>query len=165
MISWRKKQLRMLDIEHFHLDQVLLNFVKKNKVSTVMLQGTTDIEYFQSNLPGVLVTSKTDIFADSIFVTLATTSIHFETFLKKLANTVNISRPKYVYVAVNKYLVATNVSWPDLTDNYDNDLLNVISDKLKLSGYKELSRSYIDDDRGQYFNFAHPTTNAYYEII
>jgi hypothetical protein len=51
MISWRKKQLRMLDIEHFHLDQVLLNFVKKNKVSTVMLQGTTDIEYFNQIYP------------------------------------------------------------------------------------------------------------------
>ena len=91
--------------------------------------------------------------------------LSFETFLSLLKDKVADYLPKYVYVAINKYIITTQISWPNLTDDYDQDLLDILAATMLLRGYKEIRRSFIPDDRGQYFNFAHGTTNVYYEII
>ena len=87
-------------------------------------------------------------------------NLNLENFIQELQSKITVSRPAYLYVAVNKYTVETQQVWPGLTDDYDADLLDIIGDSLL--DYRELSRHYLED-RGQYFNFAHPTTNAYYE--
>ena len=89
-------------------------------------------------------------------------NLNLENFIQELQSKITVSRPAYLYVAVNKYVVETQQVWSDLTDDYDADLLDIIGDSLL--DYRELSRHYLED-RGQYFNFAHPTTNAYYERI
>lgn len=89
----------------------------------------------------------------------------FENFLSLLKEKVANCLPEYVYVAINKYDITTKISWPNLTNDYDQDLLDILSDAMSLNGYGEIRRSCIPDDRGQYFNFAHGTTNAYYKII
>jgi hypothetical protein len=89
-------------------------------------------------------------------------NLNLENFLRDLQVNITAVEPDWLYIAVNKYTVETQQVWPDLTDDYDADLLDAVS--RSLNGYRELSRHYLED-RGQYFNFAHPTTNAYYERI
>jgi hypothetical protein len=165
MISWRIKQLQMLNIEFIEQDRVLIDFVKKHDISTLVLRGTRDIKYFQSYLPDVLITSNIAEYKNSALAILVTNPVCFEIFLSNTSKQIFNSKPKYIYIAINKYLVDTQVPWSNLTNNYDKDLLNILTSTVTSIGYKEIARSYIKNDRGQYFNFAHPTTNVYYEIL
>jgi hypothetical protein len=165
MISWRLKQLQMLNKEFIEQDRILIDFVKEHHISTLILQGTTDIEYFQSYLPDTLVTPTINVYDNAVMAVLVNYPVCFELFLNKLVKQIYNAKPKYVYVAINKYLIKTNLSWPNLTSDYDKDLLDIVSTEIASVGYNELTRKYVANDRGQYFNFAHPTTNVYYEIL
>ena len=162
MISWRLKQLEMFygGIGIIEQDHRLIEFVKQNNIQRLTIQGDPDIESFQQRLPECIVASKyhTDSFMLSVLKT--NLNLNLENFIQELQSKITVSRPAYLYVAVNKYTVETQQVWPGLTDDYDADLLDIIGDSLL--DYRELSRHYLED-RGQYFNFAHPTTNAYYE--
>jgi hypothetical protein len=165
MASWRLKQLQLLNIEFIEQDRVLIDFVKKHDISTLVLRGTEDIKYFQSYLPNVLITSSIADYKNFALAILVTGPVCFEVFLSDTNKQIANFKPKYVYIAINKYLVGTQVPWSSLTDNYDKDLLDILTSEITSIGYKEIARSYIENDRGQYFNFAHPTTNVYYEIL
>ena len=164
MASWRLKQREMFygGTGVIEQDHRLIEFVKQNNIQRLTIQGDPDIEYFQQRLPECIVASKyhTDSFMLSVLKT--NLNLNLENFIQELQSKITVSRPAYLYVAVNKYVVETQQVWSDLTDDYDADLLDIIGDSLL--DYRELSRHYLED-RGQYFNFAHPTTNAYYERI
>ena len=165
MISHRIRQ-----INHYNnnsvltLDQVLIEFAKNKQVRTLLLQGDPDAEYFTRHLPDCQI-NKPGPGPLLLAIIYNRPGLNFEQFLNNIVTTVNKFNPQWVYVAINKYLVSTQCAWADLTDNYDADLLDIIKHTLSVHQYCELTRSYIDNDTGQYFNFAHPTTNAYYENI
>jgi hypothetical protein len=164
MASWRLKQLEMFygGTGIIEQDHRLIEFVKHNNIQRLTIQGDPDVEYFQQRLPDCVVSSK--YHSDSFMLAVLKTNLNLnlENFLRNLQPSITAVEPDWLYIAVNKYTVETQQVWPDLTDNYDADLLDAIG--RSLYGYRELSRHYLED-RGQYFNFAHPTTNAYYERI
>jgi hypothetical protein len=164
MASWRLKQLEMFygGTGVIEQDHRLIEFVKQNNIQRLTIQGDPDIEYFQQRLPECKVASK--YHRDSFMLAVLKTSLNLnlENFLRDLQVNITAVEPDWLYIAVNKYTVETQQVWPNLTDDYDADLLDAVG--RSLNGYRELSRHYLED-RGQYFNFAHPTTNAYYERI
>lgn len=164
MISWRQKQLEMFYSGSgiIEQDHRLIEFVKQHNIRQLTIQGDPDIEYFQQRLSDCTVSSKCHNGSFMLAVLKTNLNLNLENFLQELRSCVLTFQPAYLYVAVNKYVVETQQIWSDLTDDYDADLLDIIGDSLL--DYKELSRHYVED-RGQYFNFAHPTTNAYYERI
>jgi len=160
MLSWRLKQLQMQKPGFIIAqDAVLIEFIKQHRITSLGLLGDLDADYFQSHLPKTRVNNNPDSEMLAVFETVL--EITFENFLNRLSNLTDEYRPKWLYVAINKYVVTTNTQWHNLTDNYDNDLLDIITSILPK--YTEVSRKYISDDTGQYFNFAHPTTNIYYQ--
>jgi hypothetical protein len=165
MTSHRIRQINHYDNNSvLSLDQVLIEFVKVKQVKTMLLQGDSDTEYFIRHLPDCQI-NKTGPGPLLLAIFYNHPRLNFEQFLNHTVNTVNESNPQWIYIAINKYLVSTQHTWPNLTDNYDADLLDIVKHTLSVHHYCELTRSYIDNDTGQYFNFAHPTTNAYYENI
>jgi hypothetical protein len=79
--------------------------------------------------------------------------------------TANIQQhnPHWVYIAINKYLITTQVQWHDLTDNYDQDLIDIVSHSIMPLGFVKINQCYLAHDDGRYFNFVHPTTNMLYQ--
>jgi hypothetical protein len=166
-MSWRKQQLQQYYNGNAIIEQdsCLIEFVKKHSVEQLCFVGENDFEYFSDRLPGVSIDSISNHRPNFMLAIFKPNPyVNFENFLNDLTNYITNTLPSYLYVAINKYAITTQQSWENLTDNYDADLLNILSNKVALSGYCELTRSY-QEDRGQYFNFAHPTTNAYYERI
>lgn len=165
MASWRLQQLEMFYggkgiIEQDHR---LIEFVKNNNVPRLAIIGDPDIEYFQQRLPDCVVSTNLQQQNPFMLAVLKTNlNVNLENFLQEMQSRVVLYQPQWLYVAINKYVIETQQVWSDLTDDYDADLLDIISDSLL--DYRELSRHYLED-RGQYFNFAHPTTNVYYERI
>lgn len=164
MTSWRLKQLEMFygGTGIIEQDHRLIEFVKQNNIQRLTIQGDPDIDYFQQRLPECAVSSKHHDDSFMLAVLKTSLNLNLENFLQELQSKIAISQPAYLYVAINKYVVETQQVWSDLTDDYDADLIDIIGDSLL--DYRELSRHYLED-RGQYFNFAHPTTNVYYERI
>lgn len=164
MVSWRLKQLEMFygGTGIMEQDHRLIEFVKQNRIQRLTIQGESDVDYFQQRLPECAVSSK--YHTDSFMLAVLKTDLHLnlENFLHNLQVNTTAVRPAWLYIAVNKYTVETQQAWPNLTDDYDADLLDIIS--ASLSDYRPLCRHYLED-RGQYFNFVHPTTNVYYERI
>jgi len=162
MVSWRLKQLEMFygGIGIIEQDHRLIEFVKQNNIQRLTILGDPDIEYFQQRLPECAVSSKHQDDSFMLAVLKTSLNLNLESFIRELQSKIAVSRPAYLYVAVNKYVVETQQVWSDLTDDYDADLLDIISDSLL--DYRELSRHYLED-RGQYFNFGPPATNAYNE--
>ena len=164
MASWRLKQLEMFygGTGVIEQDHRLIEFVKHNNIQRLTIQGDPDIEYFQQRLPECVVSSKYHSDSFMLAVLKPNLNLNLENFLRDLQTSITAVEPDWLYIAVNKYTVETQQVWPELTDDYDADLLDAVG--RSLNGYRELSRHYLED-RGQYFNFAHPTTNAYYERI
>lgn len=165
MASWRLQQLEMFYGGKGIIDQDhrLIEFVKQHNIKSLTLMGDPDIEYFQERLPDCAVSNNLQRTGPFMLAVLKTNlNVNLENFLREIQSRVMTYRPHWLYVAINKYVIETNEVWSDLTDDYDADLLDIIGDSLL--DYRELSRHYLED-RGQYFNFAHPTTNVYYERI
>jgi hypothetical protein len=76
---------------------------------------------------------------------------------------IQAANPDWVYIAINKYLITTDQHWHNLTDNYDQDLIDIVSLSLLPLNFVKIKQSYIEHDDGTHFNFVHPTTNMYYE--
>jgi len=166
-MSWRRQQLQQYynGDAIIEQDSCLIEFVKKHNVKQLCFVGENDFEYFSDRLPGVdinMVSNHGPNFMLAVFKT--NPYVNFENLLHDLTSYVTDTLPDYLYVALNKYVITTQQSWNNLTNDYDADLLDILAHKIALSGYCELARAYRED-RGQYFNFAHPTTNAYYKRI
>ena len=165
-MSWRKQQLQ----EYYQgngiieQDSQLIDFVKRHNIKRMAIVGEKDLDYFQERLPGVALQHHFDHRDEMLAFIPNNLDFNFEEFTGRIRNILALLKTKYVYIAINKYTVVTKLKWPNLTDDYDADLLNVCAHLLQKEGYQELKRSY-KEDRGQYFNFVHPTTNAYYERI
>lgn len=166
-MSWRKQQLQEYYNSNSIIEQdaCLIEFVKTHNVKQLCLDGDNDIDYFEDRLPGVTVSALVDHTQTSMLAVLRPNPyVNLEHFLEEITGKVADTQPNYLYIAINKYAVTTEKQWHNLTDCYDTDLLNIINSELLSFGYRELSRHYRED-HGQYFNFAHPTTNAYYERV
>jgi hypothetical protein len=164
-MSWRKQQLN----QYYNGDGImeqdaqLIKFIKDRAVTKLCLFGEPDLEYFAERLPGVEIYNQWRKENNYMVAFIRTNPyVNFEQFLSQLSNIVKGAPPDYLYVAINKYVVVTEQEWPDLTDNYDADLLDNITKVITPTGYQEVARAYREDT-GQYFNFVHPTTNIYYE--
>lgn len=164
-MSWRKQQLQ----EYYNgngiieQDACLIEFVKSHNIKQLCFVGENDLDYFSTRLPGVTVASHTVSTQTSMLAVLKPNPyVNLENFLTEIADQVTSANPDYMYIAINKYAVTTEQQWQNLTDHYDTDLLDIIGSTVLTCGYRELTRT-TKDDRGQYFNFAHPVTNAYYE--
>ena len=125
-----------------------------------MIKGESDIDYFQSQLVDCRVNESSPellaIFANALHNRM-------EDVLEEITKEITRFGPRWIYIAVNKYLITTDQDWPNLTEDYDRDLINVLNAHLFHLNYCALTESYIKDDHGQYFNFCHPTTNIFYE--
>ena len=140
-------------------EKKLLDFVADNNVTSLVLVGDSDLDYLKSALPnckfGQLdATGMLIMFANELGMKL-------ESILDQLHKELCTHSPLWAYVAINKYLVTTNKTWPDLTSDYDQDLMNIVAQHMCKIGYKEISRHNILD-LGHSYNFAHPTTNMYF---
>jgi hypothetical protein len=159
-MSWRTQQLQGLG-GVVPQDEQLIQFIKQNNIKCMMLDGDDDVEYFQSKLPDCVVG---DISNDGILVIFANQLFNkLEEILSTLEEKIQKINPDWVYVAINKYLVITDRHWDNLTDNYDQDLIDIVSDNMHRLGFVKIKQSYLIYDNGRHFNFAHPTTNVFYK--
>lgn len=164
-MSWRKQQLDQYynGSGIMEQDARLINFVLEHDVKKLLLFGEPDLAYFAERLPEVEIYNQWRKENSYMLAFIRTNPyVNFEQFLNQLSTLVTGAPPDYVYIAINKYVVVTEQEWPDLTDDYDADLLDNITKIVTPKGYQEVSRTYREDT-GQYFNFVHPTTNVYYE--
>lgn len=141
-------------------DAQLIDFVQQHKIKRITIKNPQDCAYFSQQIPGVDISKK---FAnDSFFYVVLEKNPYlcWELFLEQLIGEVTQHRPEWLYVAVNQYVITTQIEWPGLSDNYPRDLLNSLTSCL--TDYRELKRN-DPVDLGQNFNFAHPTTYAYYQ--
>jgi hypothetical protein len=161
-MSWRLQQLSTSKGYTIKQDADFFEFVKSKNIQSIVLQGEPDIDYFRSQLPNCSINeSNPGMFA--VFVNELGNKL--EDILETVSQQVVKYNPKWVYIAVNKYLITTDLVWTDLTDNYDLDLLTIVNRQLTKLHYQVIKQSYIAEDFGQYFNFSHPTTNIFYERI
>lgn len=141
-------------------DQELIDFCVQQQVQQLTLKGDPDLKYFADRLPHCKVLNTC---FDSTFMLaylLPNPGIVLEQFIKNLQYISIKYQPAWIYVAINKYTVSTQQTWPDLTNDYDQDLLNIVA--TSLLDYAEIKR-HSCLDQGQYFNFVHPTTYAYFK--
>jgi hypothetical protein len=141
-------------------DAQLIDFVQQHKIERITIKNLQDREYFSQQIPNIDISKQ--FFNNSFFYVVLEKNPYlcWELFLEQLVSDVNQYRPNWLYVAVNQYVVTTEIEWSSLSDNYPRDLLNSLSSCL--TDYRELKRN-DPVDLGQNFNFAHPTTYAYYE--
>jgi hypothetical protein len=141
-------------------DQNLIDFCIEQQVKQLTLMGDPDSGYFSQRLPDCTV--RNHVFRDKFMLAwlLPNPGIVLEKFIKDLQRISVQHMPAWIYVAINKYTVTTRQTWPDLTDDYDQDLLNIVAKTLP--DYTELKR-HSCLDQGQYFNFVHPTTYVYFQ--
>ena len=165
-MSWRKQQIDQYynGTGIMEQDARLIDFVREKNVKNLLLFGEPDLEYFQERMPGVKVYNQWRPEYDYYMVAFIKTNLYvnFEKFLDSVKGLISSNPPGHLYIAINKYVIVTEQTWSDLTDDYDADLLNNITQTIEPLGYHEVSRTYREDT-GQYFNFVHPTTNVYYE--
>lgn len=143
-------------------DAQLIEFVQQQKIQQITIKDNQDRKYFSQQMPNVNIS---DQFSKNLFLYVVIKKnpypqLCWESFLELLNRDVNQHCPNWLYVAINQYIVTTKIEWPNLTHNYPQDLLNSLSSCL--CDYKELKRNDTVD-LGQTFNFAHPTTYAYYQ--
>lgn len=140
-------------------EKKLLDFVKEKHIKSLVLSGDSELDYYKTVFanckfgeldPGGLLI----IFANQLGMKL-------EYILSNVAVDISTHCPDWVYIAINKYLVTTDKTWPNLTSDYDQDLMNITADFIIDMGYAEISRHNILD-LGNSYNFAHPTTNMYF---
>lgn len=158
--SWRQIQIQAQDVGFvIPQEKKLLDFVQKNHITSLVLAGDSELDYLKQALPncqfgtlgpgGLLV-----VFANQLGMKL-------ENILSNIAEDISTHNPDWIYVAINKYLVTTDKTWPNLTSDYDQDLMNTVAEFITDIGYAEISRHNILD-LGNSYNFAHPTTNMYF---
>lgn len=142
-------------------DQELIDFCINRNVTQLCLQGDPDRNYFAARIPGCKVQWTPFSTGEFMLARLCSAPyVVFEQLIQQIEQQVAKHNPAWVYIAVNKYAVTTDKTWTNLTDDYDNDLLNIIAKSLP--HYTELKR-HSCFDRGQYFNFVHPSTYVYFE--
>lgn len=158
--SWRQIQIQAQPAGFvIPQEKKLLDFVVENHITSLVLAGDCELDYLKTALAncqfgtldsrGMLV-----IFANQLGMKL-------ENILSNAAVNILTLRPNWIYIAINKYLVTTDKSWPNLSSDYDQDLMNIVSDFITGVGYVELNR-YNILDLGNSYNFVHPTTNLYF---
>ena len=132
MTSWRLKQLEMFygGTGIIEQDHRLIEFVKQNNIQRLTIQGDPDIEYFQQRLPECKVSSKYHSDSFMLAVLKPNPTLNLENFLRDLQTGITAVEPDWLYIAVNKYTVETQQVWPELTDDYDADLLDAIGRSL-----------------------------------
>jgi hypothetical protein len=159
-MSWRTQQLQGLGCKILQ-DEYLIDFVKQHSITELELDGEDDVEYFQSRLPTCKIRKVYNNGLLAVFVNQLYNKLEevLPVINKKIQNT----NPDWVYIAINKYLITTDQSWNNLTDNYDQDLIDIVSLSVLPLNFSKIKQSYIESDDGKYFNFVHPTTNIYYE--
>lgn len=158
--SWRQIQIQAQDAGFvIPQEKTLLDFVQKNHITSLVLAGDSELDYLKTALanckfgtldPGGLLV----VFANQLGMKL-------ENILSDVAVDISTHNPDWIYIAINKYLVTTDKTWPDLTPDYDQDLMNIVAEFITDIGYAEISRHNILD-LGNSYNFAHPTTNMYF---
>jgi len=141
-------------------DQELIDFCIEQQVLQLALKGDPDQGYFADRLPNCKVRSTCFDSKFMLAYLLPNPVTVLEQFTKTLQHNSVKYQPAWVYVAINKYTVTTQQTWPNLTDDYDQDLLNIVA--TSLPDYTEIKR-HSCLDQGQYFNFVHPTTYAYFK--
>lgn len=143
-----------------HQDYQLIKFIKDHEIKRITIFDRFDREYFSRYLTDCEFSEKFFHEPFLLVIMQKLQPVVWEKFIEQIGARVETFRPEWVYLAVNQYMISTEIAWQNLTDDYPNDLLNTVSNKL--SNYRELCRN-ATVDLGQNFNFAHPTTNAFYQ--
>jgi hypothetical protein len=142
-------------------DEYLVDFINQHSIAALELDGEDDVEYFQSRLPICKIGSVRNNGLLAIFVNQLDNKL--EDVLSTINKKIQSANPDWVYIAINKYLITTDQVWNDLSDNYDQDLIDIVSIAVLPLNFLKIKQSYVPHDDGKYFNFVHPTTNMYYE--
>jgi hypothetical protein len=142
-------------------EQQLYKFITKNNIKTIQLIGDIDPIYAKNISDSFKCCGQDSV--DLLIVFANHFEMKLENILKQVENQIQHCQPIWIYIAINKYLVTTNELWDNLTDNYDLDLLNIVSKFFSDRHYTELARNNILD-LGSSYNFVHPTTNLYFRI-
>jgi hypothetical protein len=159
-MSWRTQQLQGLGCKILQ-DEYLVDFVNQHGITVLELDGEDDVEYFRSRLPTCKIGPVCNNGLLAVFVNQLDNKL--EEVLLSINKKIQSANPDWVYIAINKYLITTDQSWSNLTDNYDQDLIDIVSLSVLPLNFLKVKQSYIKHDDGKYFNFVHPTTNMYYE--
>jgi hypothetical protein len=160
--TWRSTQLQAQHKEFvIPQEQQLLNFIIENNIRTLQLVGDVDPIYTK-NISQHYITYAQDS-PDLLIVIANHLDMKLENILELVDHLIHNFNPTWIYIAINKYLVTTDKTWDNLTDDYDLDLLNIVSKYISKRNYKELVRNNILD-QGSSYNFVHPTTNMYFKI-
>ena len=98
------------------------------------------------------------------FVKLILSTRKMESLQKLVAdlNFLNQYIGKYLYLAVNKFFIATSQTQHIQGDNYDSKLVNYLEQELV--GYTMIYKNYNNNDFGRLGNFIHPVTVLIFKV-
>ena len=146
MSSWRdtQKAFAKEDVE-FAQDKRILDFFDERAV-----YGVGDVGYFKDKLNMCEVPQN---------ATQALAIINEPTSDLELLNVLECTKSiDKVCVAINKFIIWTPYNKPDVSDNYDQALLDYIQ---KIYNNRTIEHFFVKDLKGNHFNFASPTTQFF----
>jgi hypothetical protein len=158
--SWRQIQIQAHHAGFvIPQEKRLLDFVQEKHITSLVLSGDSELAYLKT----ALVNCKFDALDPGGLLVIVANQLgmKLEHILSNVAVDILTHYPDWIYIAINKYLVTTDKTWPKLTPDYDQDLMNITADFITNMGYAEISRHNILD-LGNSYNFVHPTTNMYF---
>lgn len=158
--TWREQQLATFQKNCsaplvIQQDQDLIDFIHNNKYTTALAYG--DTEYFNQYIN--LVKDGTVSFC--IFIINST--FEFSDIVKRINDVIqhNVSKEGIIYLAINKFLALPVEYSKDPTGDYDQLIYQYIKDNVNA---EILSYSFVENDQGTMFNFAHPLTRFYIKV-
>ena len=150
--DWRQQQRKMFDYAEFEQDARIKKFF--NDTADTPTFTYCKVDYFKNFFYNF---EKPYHNALIFFVEI----IEYNQFIKTLEQIKNnIGQCKKVCIAVNKFIIYSDVACPDIEEDYDQALINTIK-KCFLNYKLHEYTTYDKDLKGDQFNFASPYTQIY----
>ena len=152
-MNWREQQLLAIaEPVIFKQDYELLNFIKNSSYKQALAKG--DSEYFGQAIELV------DHGPVDFCIYIQNSRFDFY----HLAENVNyiikneLTSDALIYLAINKFHATAIKYSKNISDNYDLAIKQFVQQEINAD---IVSYLFQPDDRGSYFNFAHPLTRFY----
>jgi hypothetical protein len=158
--NWREQQLAVFqencsETLMIQQDQDLIDFIRNNNYTTALAHG--DTEFFGQYLTLV----KTGTVDFCIFI--INEPFVFADVVNSVNNTIqyNMNKDGIIYLAINKFLSFPFKYRGNINDDYDQLIYQLVEEQVNA---EILDYSYVEDDQGIMFNFAHPLTRFYLKV-
>jgi len=152
--DWRKIQHNFFKgTVEFAQDQRILDFFSDSKQTPTYGYGA--ISYFKNkiNIKDNLQTYDQALLIFNFLIAKEDLLEMLDNLKKKLKNNAK------VFIAINKFLLYSNIGDKNTDDNYDQSLRILIENKFKQS---HISYYFVKNLKGESFNFASPTTQFFF---